>query len=227
MPNDERWIWDARLGRYRNERSGRLLSAARIQEMRDRILEVAASAVLGLAQRLTDGEWDVGTWEHAMRDAIKAVFGAQYVFGRGGLRAMQPHDWERVGDLVQNQFGYLEGFADDVAAGKLSKPQITVRAELYVGSSVQAHEAGKGAAFGILLPAQPGDGSSECLANDRCSWFLRRRHDGRVEATWVADIDSATCETCRKRAKDWNPLVLGQLAVPTSNKLRMPSIQPA
>lgn len=208
MANDERWIWDQRLNRYRNERTGRMLPAKRIQDMRDGLLNAATVVVGILSEHLTSGDWSVGTWERGMRNAIKTIFGVQYVFGRGGLKAMQPADWKAVGDLVQAQYGYLKGFADDVADGKLSKPQIMVRAELYVGSSVQAHEAGKGASFDVELPAQPGDGSAPCLANDRCAWHLRRRKDGAVEATWVADVDDRTCKTCRKRAKDWNPLVL-------------------
>lgn len=225
---NERWIFDELTGRYRSEQTGRFIPAARIQQMRDELLVAGGARMAALAQGLADGNLDVGDWERQMRETIQLVFGVQYVFGRGGINAMQADDWSAVGNLVRQQHGFLKGFADDIAAGKLSRAQITVRAELYVGSSVRAHEAGKGAAFGILLPAQPGDGSSECLANDRCHWFLRRRRDGRVEATWVADIDARTCKTCRKRAKDWNPLVLGQpAAVPTSNKLRMPSIQPA
>lgn len=236
MPNEpvERWVWDARTSRYRNLDTGRLLPAERIRQMRDTLLDAATGAMGLLADALAGGEHDVGGWERAMRDAIKAIFGAQYVFGRGGLRAMQPKDWDRLGELVEQQFGFLSGFADDVAAAKLSKPQIRVRAELYVGSSVQAHEAGKAAALDVELPAQPGDGSSECMANDRCAWHLRRRKDGNVEATWVADLDERTCKTCRKRAKDWNPLVLVPGApplktagVPTSAKLRTPSRQQA
>lgn len=198
--------------------------------MRDRLLDAANAIVVGLAQRLANNDWTVGVWEQAMRDTIKAIFGAEYVFGRGGLKAMQPTDWQRVANLVSDQYAFLEKFADEVAAGKLSQPQITIRAQMYVGSSVQAHETGKAAAFAVELPAQPGDGSSECLGNDRCTWFLRRRADGKVEATWVPeDLGPRLCATCRKRAKDWNPLVLtpGQPApsagVPRSSKLRQPS----
>lgn len=228
MANDERWIWDARLGRYRNERTGRLLPAKRIQQMRDTLLDAAGAVVAGLADRLDSGDSIVGTWQQGMRDAIKAIFGAQYVFGRGGLKAMQPKDWAAVGELVSQQYDFLDGFVADVKSGKLSQPQIRVRVQLYVGSAVQAHEAGKAAALDVELPAQPGDGSSECMANDRCTWHLRRRKDGKVEATWVADLDERTCKTCRKRAKDWNPLVLtpGEPAPavkPTSTKLRTPS----
>lgn len=200
--------------------------------MRDALLDAATGAMGILAEALASGKHDVGGWERAMREAIKAIFGAQYVFGRGGLNAMRPADWDRLGGLVEQQVGYLTGFADDVAAGKLSQPKIRVRAELYVGSSVQAHEAGKAAALDVELPAHPGDGSSECLANDRCAWHLVRRKDGAVEATWVADLDKRTCKTCRKRAKDWNPLILVPGAPPlnrepTSSKLRTPSRQRA
>lgn len=229
----ERWIWDAQRGRYRNERTGRLVSAARVQALRDRLLDSAVFLFRSLADRLAERKLDVSDWERAMRAAIKAIFGAQYALGRGGLKAMQSDDWQRLGDLVDEQYGFLGGFVSDIVAGKLSTPQIKIRAELYVGSSVQAHEAGKAAAWNVDLPAQPGDGSSECLANDRCSWHLRRRKDGNVEATWVADLDRRTCKTCRGRARRWNPLVLtpGQpnriTDVPTSSRLRTPSVTPA
>lgn len=229
MADDSRWIFDGRIGRYRNEASGRFLPSARIQEMRDTLLDTASVSMDALSNRLANGDLDIGDWERAMRDAVKLVFGVQYVFGRGGLSAMQPADWARLSELVKTQHDFLRAFADDVAAGKLSQPKLTIRAELYVGSSVQAHETGKSAAWEIELPAQPADGSSECLANDRCAWHLRRRKDGAVEATWVADLDERTCKTCRKRAKDWNPLILapGQPAAangpPNSTRLRAPS----
>lgn len=232
MPDDpERWIWDAGLGRYRNARTGRLIPAGRIQAMRDRLVDSAMLLFGSLADRLAEAKLDVGAWERAMREAIKSIFGAQYLLGRGGINAMQSADWDRLAELVQEQYGFLGGFTDEVAAGKLSAPQVTIRAQLYVGSSVQAHEAGKAAAWDVDLPAQPGDGSSECMANDRCSWQLRRRKDGAVEATWVADLDKRTCKTCRKRAKDWNPLVLWPggapppKSVPTSGRLRASSVQ--
>jgi hypothetical protein len=38
-----------------------------------------------LADQLAEGKQTVGDWERAMREAIKALFGAQYVFGRGGI----------------------------------------------------------------------------------------------------------------------------------------------
>jgi hypothetical protein len=229
VADDERWVWDPRLGRYRNLKTGRLLPAARIRQMRDQLIAAITATITGLVQRLASGDWTVGTWERAMRQAIKSAFGAQYVFGRGGLRAMEPADWQHLGELVQQQYGYLEQFATDVANGGLSQPQITVRATMYVGSSVQAHEAGKAAALFVELPAMPGDGSSECMSNDRCSWHLRRRADGNVEATWVAEDDPKTCATCRQRARDWNPLVLvpGEPSPPSglpgTTRLRMPS----
>lgn len=229
MTDDSRWIYDARTGRYRNEQTGRFLPAARIQEMRDTLLDAAAVRVVDLSDRLARGDLDIGAWEREARESIKLIFGVQYVFGRGGLNAMQPADWNRLGELVKTQHQFLRGFADDLAAAKVSEAALRVRIQLYVGSSVQAHETGKAAALDVELPAQPGDGSSECMANDRCTWHLRRRKDGNVEATWVADLDERTCKTCRKRAKDWNPLVLtpGQPAPangpPNSSRLRAPS----
>lgn len=230
MPNEpEQWIWDAALGRYRNARTKRLVPLDKVRKLRDGLLDAAVVLVRSLADQLAERKLSLDAWQAGMQAAIKSVFGAEYALGRGGLNAMQPDDWQRLGQMLDEQYGYLERFAEDIAAAKLSQPQIRVRVELYVGSSVQAHEAGKAAAFDVELPAQPGDWSSECGSSDRCHWFVRRRKDGKVEATWVANIDKRTCKTCRKRAKDWNPLVLtpGERAaaeVPTSSRLRTPSV---
>src|ERR1700736_496071 len=47
MSNDERWIWDPLLGRYRNATTGRLVPAKRIQDLRDALL-TAANVVVRL-----------------------------------------------------------------------------------------------------------------------------------------------------------------------------------
>src|SRR5947209_5728652 len=102
--------------------------------MRDTLLQSSDARIRALADQLADGNINVGDWEREMRDAIKILYGVQYVFGRGGLNAMQPEDWTRLGELVKQQHQFLGSFASDVAAGKLSVPKLRVRADLYVGS---------------------------------------------------------------------------------------------
>ena len=72
--------------------------------------------------------------------------------------------------------------AEDAAAGKMSAKQMGARAEMYLDGSTQAFERGKAASYssGLDLPANPGDGSSECLSQCRCQWSIDdHRTDGK------------------------------------------------
>ena len=69
-------------------------------------------------------------------------------------------------------------------------------------------EVGRAGAFQVQLPAYPGDGSSECMVNDKCYWDVRLDiPNGQVLATWVRTA-AESCPTCIKRAVEWNPYTI-------------------
>lgn len=203
------WQWSEDVKRYRDPATGRFLSASKTVGLRDDFLERRRSATDDLATNLASGDLSVQRWERDMRTVVKQTFGVQYAFGRGGTNAMTADDWRAAGVLVTEQNGYLRGFAEDVAAGMLSPEQIAARSALYLGSSVRAYEQGRAAAFGgLVLPAHPGDGSSECKASDRCSWSIVET-ESEYRCTWKRSAQES-CVTCVRRASEWSPLVIAR-----------------
>jgi hypothetical protein len=156
-------------------------------------------------EKLAEGTRTLAQWEAEQRKTIKQTYIDQYVMGKGGRSRMTPSDWGRVGQMLRGQYAFLQGFAADLAAGALTPAQAAARGALYYASSVQAYEAGHGAAWGISLPALPGDGTSECKSNCKCLWVIVETETA-TEATWQTK-PAEHCPTCVGRAAEWNPLL--------------------
>lgn len=165
MADSTKWAFDQRVKRYRNLESGKYIARATINRMRDDFADKARAKIGGLAASLADKSLSVQAWEVAMREAVKTAIGAQYVYGRGGLNNMEQADWGRAGSMTKEAYGYLRGFAEQIAAGELSEKQINARSALYLNSTVNAYERGRAASFGIALPVYPADGGTACMAN--------------------------------------------------------------
>lgn len=202
-----KWVYDARVKRYRNETTGRYIARATIVKMRDEFADKAKENIASLAGKLADKSLTVQAWETAMRAEIKSALGAQFMFGRGGLNAMTSADWGSVGALAKDSYGYLRKFAEDIAAGKLSEKQIAARAQLYFDTSRTAYERGRAASFAVRLPAYPADGGTECKANCRCRWEIAETAT-EVRATWKLNASAENCDGCVARAATYNPHVV-------------------
>lgn len=204
------WVWEPRARRYREKASGRFIDQTRLRELRNLWTDRMLARSDRLVERLAAKEIDLPTWVGEMRNLIKDTYGAQYMAARGGRHAMTQSDWGRVGRMVRDQYGYLQGFARDLAGGRLSEGQAMVRARLYIESSTQAFEQGKRESFGLpagALPQMPGDGQTECLTNCRCYWHIRELAD-RWECTWTLDPEAEHCGDCETNAAAWAPLVI-------------------
>lgn len=129
-----------------------------------------------------------------------------YVWAAGGVDRVTDAGWRSVADLVARQEAFGQGFVGALTAGELSSAEAAARARLYGGAGVEAFEQGRAAQVGFEPPAVPGAGDTECGTNCRCEWRIEEFPD-RVEATWIAVDDEATCETCERRATAWAPLV--------------------
>jgi hypothetical protein len=173
---------------------------------RDTYLDAQRASAADLASRLARADIDVAQWQKAMRNDIKDSYINQYVLGHGGRGTMTQADWGRVGAMVKEQYRYLDGFATAVADDTLTEAQIRARSQMYHDGSVSAYERAHTLALGVpSLPAYPGDGSSECLGNCRCTWDIREV-DGGWDCYWIVDPGAEHCDTCQDRGSKWNPL---------------------
>lgn len=202
----KKWIYDKRVKNYRNETSGKFIAKKTLVKMRDDYAVRAKESIADLAGRLADQSLTVQAWETAMRAAVKDAIGAQYVFGRGGVNAMQASDWARTGNLAKDSYKYLRSFAQDIADGKLSEKQIAARAQLYFNSTTNAYERGRAASFEVVLPAYPADGGTDCKANCRCYWAITETSK-EVRAKWTL-TSGENCEGCIARGSQYNPHII-------------------
>ena len=113
--------------------------------------------------------------------------------------------------MLRDQYHHLDGFAADIAAGRLSEAQIRARARMYVDAGHLAFERGRAEAFGMpTLPAYPGDGQTACLTRCWCSWdHVPVIEQGVLigwDSTWKLENRVDHCEDCPKNAKLWAPL---------------------
>lgn len=201
------YIYDTERNRYINADNNRPISWARIERESERFETAQKVTVRQLSEQLANNQLTLEQWHNEMRAVVKRNYIAQYLLGRGGRDAMTQSDWGRVGGLLSNQFRYLSNFAREISLGLLSEEQIGARAELYIDSASQSFERAKGAARGLELPAWPGDGTSECMANCKCHWALVELDD-LWECTWTINAVVENCETCATRSTIWAPLII-------------------
>lgn len=202
----KKWIYDKRVKNYRSETSGKFIAKKTLVKMRDDYAVRAKETIADLAAKLAEQSITVQAWEKAMRAAVKDAIGAQYVFGRGGVNAMESGDWARAGNLTKDSYKYLRVFAEDIAAGKLSEKQIANRAQLYFASTTTAYERGRAAAWDVKLSQYPADGQTSCKANCKCSLTYKEKGDD-ILVTWELHA-AESCDDCIAMSQKWSPLTV-------------------
>lgn len=159
-----------------------------------------------LAERMFTGDISLGQWQEQMKSLIRNAHSSAAAIGKGGWDLMTAQDWGRLGTPMREQYRYLQGFAEVIAANKdtISLRAIQARARLY-GEGAGASTVRMQADVDIIgqLPWYPKDGSTECLNRCHCRWDMKvvsTMPDKRkvVEAVWRLG-DAEHCETCVSR----------------------------
>ena len=134
------WQWDTGAQRYRDSDTGRFMPGERVREFVQQSITGTDNAVGGLIDLLADGKLAPKDFGDVFKREIKDEYIRQYVLGRGGLEQMTQADWGSIGGMLKEQYGYLPGFIDDIAEGKLTPGQIRVRAGMYINSAREGYE---------------------------------------------------------------------------------------
>lgn len=208
MPN---WGYDPRVHNYRNLDTGRFVNRRKVLTWSDDFLETTQGNSDALCDLLINDQLTLGDWQGQMQELIKQTYISEYVVGRGGLEQMTPRDWGILGYDIRDQYQWLDKFAQDIAAGKVSPLELKRRARMYISGAHQMFQRGRTEAFGMpRLPAYPADGQQECLTNDRCDWLVQEVKENGVlvgwNATWRLDPNAEHCTDCPENARLWNPL---------------------
>lgn len=200
------WTYDEESYRYYDEENDRYVTEAQLRALSERYLKSRVGVVdqvvgLLLASLL------LPRWVTEVRDELGQTYYIMYLLGRGGASRMADRDWSLLSDQLRKQYGYLNNFASQMAAGGMSEAQIAARTALYWQSSRGLFEMGRTiGARDLMLPAYPGDGTSECGAHCKCWWRIIEFTD-KWDCYWVRTAGES-CPTCQARAQVWAPFVV-------------------
>lgn len=215
MPGKIPYVYDKRLnggrGGYRDTTTGRAVSASTFGGWRDTYITAQQAQSKALTDQVTSGKITLTQWEKGMRQIIKDTHGTLYAAAKGGFANMTQSDWGRVGQEVRKQYEYLAKFRAELAAGKSTPGQAATRAAMYPGSGNQAWEKGRAANVfdPRLLPAYPGDGSTQCRTNCKCRWEIIESETAYL-CYWRLGSEKS-CADCPQRAVVWNPYTINKI----------------
>ena len=167
-----------------------------------------------LADALGEGDITTDQWLLAMEDQIAKLHTTAYTIGVGGIDNLTANDLQIIQSIIDKQDGFLTAWANDLRVqverhmGTLlpaDVQKVKNRANLYLNAANATLQRSTAEAMGIPeLPAYPGDGSTQCLTSDKCSWKFKKVAGG-WDCTWGLH-PAEHCPTCLARSHAWNPL---------------------
>ena len=113
------YFWDDDRREYVDDETGEALLITSLIAIRNSLSEAAKADMKLVSARLAGGEITIQEWVLEMRELIEGAFEAGYVLGRGGYDQMGDGDWEELGQLVQDQWVFLQLFAGELVGGDI------------------------------------------------------------------------------------------------------------
>jgi len=126
-------------GRYRHVladgRLGKMVSVKDLAAQSQKLADDLSDRLADLAQDAVEGKITPAVFQQAMKSELRNAYNANAALGKGGINQMTAVEWGRNGGLLQREYQYLAGFAQDIADGKLTVAQAQARARLYGGKA--------------------------------------------------------------------------------------------
>jgi hypothetical protein len=92
-----------------------------------------------LSEQLYSGSISIGQWQLGVASELKDAHLAQSMFAVGGRENMTQANFGRVGGTLANEYTFLNQFAQDIEAGKVSKAQAQARIRQYGKATQQSY----------------------------------------------------------------------------------------
>lgn len=204
------YSFDVAARRYRDTH-GRFVPSGQAMKALEKDLFAINQLTDKLAGDVRAGRISLEAWRVEMMDVIKHVHLGSATLAKGGRGMMTQEDYGRVGQIVRDQYSFLEDWTQEIARGEASLGQaLTSRARQYVTAGRLTYVAVRSADVGnvgfdqersILSQAehcatcvqqdalgwQPRGqmipiGQRECHVNDKCTVEFRNSVTGEVQA---------------------------------------------
>jgi len=106
--------FDPKRGEYINNANGTIVKQDALETEIDAYIGYVGDNIAFQTQRLVDGKISIPAWQRAMRKEMRDSWRTQYILGAGGVEQMTQADWGRIGGRLNQQYKYLNGFADAI-----------------------------------------------------------------------------------------------------------------
>jgi hypothetical protein len=161
----------------------------------DRACEDASLYFQHLLELYYEGELDIDEFESRFKSGLEEHYARLMLLALGTTREVTEDDLYVLKRRLEKDFGYLDGFVEDISTGRMTQPRALWRAGLYgwnrgtfVHFTVPADVIG-------LMPVLPGD---DCLGGSACKCGLNTEvdSDGTIYVYWNLDPLAESCPIC-------------------------------
>lgn len=130
---DATWSYDPLSGRYRRP-NGQFMSNKAVASLVDGRIDTLGTNLRRFTEMLVDGNITLDQWQGSVRASLKNAHIQATVLGHGGRSGMGPREYGRIGQRLRAEYTYLERFARDIVAGRVSGAMALARVQLYAES---------------------------------------------------------------------------------------------
>jgi len=171
------YSYDTSTGQYRDSRTGRFIKEHVVYDTMQNRIDDASSRMNAYADAMIAGDVSVEDWRQAMIVELRRGHVQMAMLGAGGNRRLSNDPelaaevWGRAGFRLKEEYGWLNNFADEIAAGKLSPAQIKMRMKMYSEKVWTSYHDGK---------------------------RVSMRKAGKTKRRRIAKDDEGTCKDCKR-----------------------------
>lgn len=171
--------YDRRMGQYRGE-DGRLVPRERVMAFVAEEVQRAQVELLSHTRQMAGQQITLAGWQRQMGATLKTTHLRLMALAAGGQDQLTQRHYGAAGYQLRQQYQYLDNYAQDLAAGKLSLPQALRRSASYAASAQVT--------FGIAEK-------------------ISRQAEGFNAGKRLLDIQAKHCRSCiRHEQPNWVPI---------------------
>jgi hypothetical protein len=190
------FTWSTGAQRYRGA-DGRFLSNRTVRSAVDDLVDASAARMQNGTLRLQAGEISLDQCQAGMATEMRLSHLSLAIAARGGRYAMGPADYGWTGQILRTEYGYLQRWKADIAAGAAPMDgRLIARAALYAQSARGTFEAMKTRT--AVESGRPMEERNELHAAEHCIGCLGETARGWVPLGELLPIGTRSClSNCR------------------------------
>ncbi len=144
-------------------------------------------------------EITIDEFDEKFKDGLEEHYARLMLLAIGETREVTQDDLTTVQRRLEKEYGYLDGFVEDIRTGRMTQPRAMWRAGLYGWNRGVYINFTIPSNISDLMEVLPGD---DCEGKSLCGCFLDVEIDeaGTIYVYWQMDITKEHCAICASHA---------------------------